>query len=112
MCDPRRELPENWLTEVALKWAAPRVAGVALILAAIFALQWAIQNHRISPAGQVALGVIAGLVLLVLGDVNVRKQRRILGEALLGTGSALLYIASYVLVDVAYSWVDPRVRLS
>jgi peptide/nickel transport system permease protein len=25
---------------------------------------------------------------------------------------SLLYIASYVLVDVAYSWVDPRVRLS
>lgn len=25
---------------------------------------------------------------------------------------SLLYIASYLLVDVAYSWVDPRVRLS
>ena len=25
---------------------------------------------------------------------------------------SLLYIASYVLIDVAYSWADPRVRLS
>lgn len=90
-----RELPDNWLTEVALKWVAPRVAAVALILAAIFALQWAIQNHRLSPTEQVALGVLAGLVLLVLGDRHVRKQRQTLGEALLGTGIALLYVAIY-----------------
>ena len=25
---------------------------------------------------------------------------------------SLLYIASYVLIDIAYSWVDPRVRLA
>ena len=25
---------------------------------------------------------------------------------------ALLYILSYVLIDVAYTWADPRVRLS
>ena len=24
---------------------------------------------------------------------------------------SLLYIATYVLIDVAYTWVDPRVRL-
>jgi uncharacterized membrane protein len=102
---PRRELPENWLTEIALKWAAPRVAGVALILAAIFALQWAIQNHRITPAGLVALGVVAGLVLLVFGDLNVRKQRKVMGEALLGAGSALLYISIYA----AYAAFNPQV---
>ena len=25
---------------------------------------------------------------------------------------SLLYIATYVLIDVVYTWVDPRVRLS
>jgi peptide/nickel transport system permease protein len=25
---------------------------------------------------------------------------------------SLLYIASYILIDIAYTWVDPRVRLS
>jgi peptide/nickel transport system permease protein len=25
---------------------------------------------------------------------------------------SLLYIATYVLIDIAYTWVDPRVRLS
>jgi peptide/nickel transport system permease protein len=25
---------------------------------------------------------------------------------------SLLYIASYVLIDLAYTWADPRVRLS
>jgi ABC-type dipeptide/oligopeptide/nickel transport system permease component len=24
----------------------------------------------------------------------------------------VLYIASYILVDIAYTWVDPRVRLA
>ncbi len=26
--------------------------------------------------------------------------------------SALLYIASQALIDIAYTWVDPRVRLA
>ena len=25
---------------------------------------------------------------------------------------SLLYIASYILIDIAYTWVDPRVRLA
>jgi peptide/nickel transport system permease protein len=25
---------------------------------------------------------------------------------------SLLYILSYILIDLAYTWVDPRVRLS
>jgi len=25
---------------------------------------------------------------------------------------SLLYIVSYILIDVAYTWVDPRVRLA
>jgi peptide/nickel transport system permease protein len=25
---------------------------------------------------------------------------------------ALLYIASYILIDLAYTWADPRVRLA
>ena len=25
---------------------------------------------------------------------------------------SLLYIATYILIDVAYTWVDPRVRLA
>jgi peptide/nickel transport system permease protein len=25
---------------------------------------------------------------------------------------SVLYIASYVLIDIVYTWVDPRVRLS
>jgi peptide/nickel transport system permease protein len=25
---------------------------------------------------------------------------------------SVLYIASYILIDIAYTWVDPRVRLA
>jgi peptide/nickel transport system permease protein len=25
---------------------------------------------------------------------------------------AVLYIASYILIDIAYTWIDPRVRLA
>ena len=25
---------------------------------------------------------------------------------------SLIYIASYIVIDVAYTWVDPRVRLA
>ena len=52
---------------------------------------------------------IPGLGAYVIEAIG--KQDFAIVRTMVFVGS-LLYIASYVLVDVAYSWADPRVRLS
>ena len=99
---PGRHLPENWETNLLPKLAA-YVGAVALILAAAYFFQLAIRNGWIGPAGQVGIGIVAGLVLLVFGDVNLRQGRRPLGEALLGAGIAVLYVSVYA----SYAWYQP-----
>lgn len=85
---------EGWEMEIGLKWMG-RAGAVALILAALYFLQYAFVNGLIGPVGQVLIGLAAGLGLLVLGDVNLRRERRALGEALLGAGIALLYVSVF-----------------
>ena len=38
-----------------------------------------------------------------------RFSIRVSGMVFVGS---LIYIASYIVIDVAYTWVDPRVRLA
>ncbi len=52
---------------------------------------------------------IPGLGAYVIEAIG--KQDFAIVRTMVFVGS-LLYIASYVLIDIAYSWVDPRVRLS
>jgi peptide/nickel transport system permease protein len=51
---------------------------------------------------------IPGLGAYVIEAIG--KQDFAIVRTMVFVGS-LLYIASYVLIDIAYSWVDPRVRL-
>ena len=41
----------------------------------------------------------------------IGKQDFAIVRTMVFVGS-LLYIATYALIDIAYTWVDPRVRLS
>ena len=68
----------------------------------LLAIGMGIAFRRINPAIS-AVALIAGLFHLL----NHAQFKSLL---FLNTGS-LLYVASYVLIDVAYTWVDPRVRL-
>ena len=81
-------------TEIALKWLG-RVGVLALVIAGAFFLQYAFQNRWIGPSGQVALGILAGIVLLALGERNRVLERTALGEALTGGGLAFLYASIY-----------------
>lgn len=91
---PRPAAPEGFEAEIALKWLG-RVGALALVVAAAFFLQYAFANHWIGPAGQVALGVLVGVVLLALGERNRAKGRQALAEAMMGGGIALFYVCVY-----------------
>jgi uncharacterized membrane protein len=99
---PQTALTPGWEAEIALKWMG-RVGVLALVVAALYFFQYAIHNRLIGPTGQVAIGILAGLLLLVAGDATLRKKRRGLGEALLGGGLALLYVCDFA----AYGYYHP-----
>lgn len=75
------------------KWLA--VIGVlALILGVSFFLKYAFDNNWIGPVGRVGIGVVAGVLLLVLGEF-FRPRYALYGQILSGGGIGVLYLSSY-----------------
>lgn len=70
------------------------VGVVAVICAVGFFLRYAFENNLINEFGRVALGVIAGLVLLAIGEAT-RKRFPNYGQALTGGGLGVLYLSFY-----------------
>ena len=70
------------------------VGVVAVICAVGFFLRYAFENNLINEFGRVALGVIAGLVLLAIGEAT-RKRFPNYGQALTGGGLGVSYLSFY-----------------
>ena len=91
---PARPTAQTIESEIALKWMG-RVGVIALVVGAAFFLQYAFSHGWVPPELQVAIGIIAGLVLVVAGEGNRRLERIQFGEALVGGGLAILYVSIY-----------------
>ncbi|MEK7621809.1 MAG: DUF2339 domain-containing protein [Patescibacteria group bacterium] len=87
----------NTKTESAItgKWFA--IIGVITLLFGVgFFLKFAFENNLIGVTGRVILGLLAGLALLVTGDILARRERyRAYAFYLMGGGLALLYLSIY-----------------
>jgi uncharacterized membrane protein len=70
------------------------LGGGALFLAAALFLHYSIQQNLISPPVRVALGLVAGALLLAGGD-RLRAKASLAGQALAGAGIGTLYAALY-----------------
>jgi len=70
------------------------VGVVAVICAIGFFLRYAFENDLINEFWRVALGVIAGMFLLLIGEIT-RKQFPNYGQALTGGGLGVLYVSFY-----------------
>lgn len=79
---------------IGKKWLA-RIGIISIVLGVAFFVIYAIQNKWIGPTGQVALGVLAGIVLIVLGEVFYQKEYRNYGLTLVGGGFAIIYFAMF-----------------
>lgn len=82
---------EEWIGKRWLTW----VGSAALFLSMAFLVKYAIDNRWLGPTGRIALAILFGIILLVLGDRSVRRSMRILGLSLMGAGLAILYVAVY-----------------
>ena len=68
---------------------------MVLIFATGFFLRYAFANRWIGPVGQIAVGITAGLVLVIAGCRTQRRGILIFAQMLAAAGIVLLYLATY-----------------
>ena len=90
---PAPRQPREWEQVLGGNWLA-RIGVLALIIGVIFFLKYAFDNNWLGPAARVILGVVAGLVMLGLGNWW-RNRYPILTQVLSGGGIAVLYASIF-----------------
>lgn len=85
--------PFNWEGLIGVRLFA-WLGGGALFLGAALFLHYSIQQGLISPPVRVALGLIAGALLLLGGD-RLRPKATLAGQAIAGAGVGTLYAALF-----------------
>ena len=69
------------------------VGGLTLLLGALFFLSLAISRGWIGPEARVVIGLVAGIVVTVLGDRLMRGGDRVLGPVLVAVGIGIWNLA-------------------
>lgn len=67
------------------------IAGIALVLAAIFFLRYSVQQGWLSPLVRAAVGLIVGSSLIAVCELRVARGYAMTANALHGAGIAILY---------------------
>lgn len=71
------------------------VGAVVLILSAAFFVKYAFDNQWLGERTRIILGVAAGIAVIVAGRTVLKRNMRALGQGLVGTGLAVLYVSLY-----------------
>lgn len=80
------KLGKEWIT-----W----IGAVVLFLAAGLFVKYAFDHKWLGPWARVILGVVAGIAVVAVGECFIRRRMRALGQGLIGTGLAILYVSLY-----------------
>jgi uncharacterized membrane protein len=80
----------DWENLVGIKLFSA-IAGVALVLAAVFFLKYSVEHGWLSPAVRATLGILTGAALLVICELRVARDYKITANAMHGAGIAILY---------------------
>lgn len=81
-------------SDIGKKWL-PKIGVISIVLGVAFFVIYAIQNKWIGPTGQVALGVLAGITLVIAGEIFERKDYYNYAMTLVGGGFAIMYFAMF-----------------
>jgi uncharacterized membrane protein len=103
---PRREPPPPIAPEpapsFAIDWEAfvgvklfSAIAGIALVLAAIFFLRYSIEQGWLGPPVRVAIGVIVATTLLVVCELKAARKYEVTANALDAASIAILFATFY-----------------
>lgn len=100
---PERETGVSLEEILAGKWLT-WVGAIAVVIAAILAFKYAIDNRWIGPKGRVAIGIIAGMVVFAGGAIAMLKEYRWLSQGLVGAAAGILYGSIYAAFDWYSLW--------
>jgi Predicted membrane protein (DUF2339) len=89
-----RKAPVDWESFVGVKlfsWTA----GIFLTLGAIFFLRYSIERGWLSPPVQMAIGLLAGLSILIACELKAAQRYAVTATALAAAGLAILFATFY-----------------
>ena len=72
-----------------------RIGVITLVIGVGFFFKWAVDNQWIGPTGRVILGLVAGLLILFVGDRLWHRDQKIFAQGVTGTGISILYLSLY-----------------
>ncbi len=81
-----QSIGKNWL---------PKIGIASLVLGIAYFVVYVIQNRWIGPTGQIALGILAGIALVIVGEMFYRKTYQNYGMTISGGGFALIYFSLF-----------------
>jgi uncharacterized membrane protein len=93
---PAPRKPFDWESLIGVKlfsW----IAGIALVLAALFFLSYSVEHGWLSPAVRASLGIATGLVLLLVCELRVARDYSFTANAMDGAGIAILYATLFAM---------------
>ena len=73
------------------------IAGIALVLAAVFFLKYSVEHGWLSPAVRATLGIITGATLVVICEMRVARGYAFTANAMHGAGIAILYATLFAI---------------
>lgn len=91
---PPPKAPFDWENLIGVKlfsW----IAGVALLLAALFFLKYSVDHGWLMPPVRMAIGIATGIALLVVSQFKAANRYRVTANALDASGIAILYASFF-----------------
>src|SRR5205814_8398482 len=82
--------PFDWESLIGVKlfsW----IAGIALVLAALFFLRYSVEHGWLSPPVRASLGLATGVILLLVCELRIARGYAFTANAMDGAGIAILY---------------------
>lgn len=71
------------------------IAGVALVLAALFFLRYSVEQGWLGPAVRMAMGIATGIALLVVCELKAARRYAVTANAMDAAGIAILFASFY-----------------
>lgn len=93
----------DWESLVGIKlfgW----IAGIALVLAAVFLFKYSVDHGWLRPAVRAGFGFAFGIGLLVVCELRVARNYKLTANAMLGAGIAILYATLFALYGRWHLW--------
>lgn len=100
---PTPRKPFDWESLIGVKlfsW----IAGIALVLAALFFLSYSVEHGWLSPPVRATLGLVTGIVLLLVCELRVARNYSFTANAMDGAGIAILYATLFAIHELWHLW--------